>query len=68
VIHKTVVDLTGEFLLEIINIGVAAWNFCIVIARIYNNDLTEINKTYRSEINNTQQIIYQKLYLNMDLL
>ena len=54
-IHKTVVDFIGEFLLEIINIEVAAWNLCIVIACIYNNELTEINNTYHWEINGTQQ-------------
>jgi hypothetical protein len=54
-IHKTVVDLTGEFLLEIINIEVAAWNLCIVIARTYNNELAEINKTYHTEVNGMQR-------------
>ena len=54
-IHKTVVDLIGEFLLKIFDNGVAAWNLCIVKARSHNNDEAEINNTYHSGINDTQQ-------------
>jgi len=38
VIHKTVLEVIGEFLLKIIDNGMAAWNLCIVIARIYDTD------------------------------
>jgi len=54
VIHKTAVGLIGEFLLKIINNGVAAWNLCIVIARVYNNEEAEINNTNHSGFNGTQ--------------
>jgi hypothetical protein len=56
--HKTVVDLIGEFVLKIINNEMSAWDLCIVIARVYNNDEAEINDIYHSVINDTQ--LYQQ--------
>jgi hypothetical protein len=53
--HKTVVDLIGEFIVKIINNEVPAWELCIVIARIYINDKAEINDIYHSGINDTHR-------------